>query len=215
MFMHTQGSGSKTALLIHGMASSSRSWEKLSTDLVERDFTIYTPDLPGHGQGIRDLTKYSVEAWKEMLDEKIDTADLLVGHSIGGLLALMVKSRLKPQATVLIDPMLHFPTGVIGDLSRHFFGTSRARAKSTAQHNWDKASVSALFRPKHVPKPSDDTLIVRPPKSFVSPMRLMKQLPNTEIVTLPKSNHNLHLFNYPEFFAVMRDFAERRGVFTA
>lgn len=215
MFMHTQGSGSKTALLLHGMASSSKTWQPLANDLLERDFTVHAPDLPGHGQGTRDISLYSVEAWRDMLSTSIGKVDLLVGHSIGGLLALVSKTRLNPQATVLIDPLLHFPPGIFGDISRRFFNLSQIVVKAPVEHNWDITSARALLRPRNLPKPSEDTLIVRPANSFVSPNKLMKKLSGVEIVTIPRSSHNLHLQNYPVFFQALSGFAQKRGVFAA
>jgi len=215
MFMHTIGDGSKKALLIHGMASSHHTWDRLFEDLKKRDFTIYAPDLPGHGNGSHDdVSKYSVERWREMILERISSVDLLVGHSIGGLLSLQVRSDLRPQATVLADPMLHFPKGVWGKISREVFSFSQFLNNAELKHNWDKSSAVALLPGKKVPKPGNDTLIIRTDKSFVAPKSLTKSLSETEIVTLKKSTHNLHLDTYPQFFESMRDFAIRRGVFS-
>lgn len=216
MFMHKAGDGSKTALLIHGMASSSATWDKLRDDLVKRDFTVYAPDLPGHGEAERaTAATYTLDSWKNLLLDQVESVDLLVGHSIGGLLALMVKGELKPQATVLEDPMLHFPKGFIGRLSREFFSVTQLIQNAPLLHNWDKGSALMLLTPHSIPKPREDTLIVRAPRSFVAPRGLMKSLDKTEIFTMPKANHNIHRDFYDKFFEVMRDFVVRRGLFTS
>lgn len=213
MKLYTHGSGSKVALLLHGMASSSQSWRALVNDLLQHDYTVHTPDLPGHGEAQRGRSFYTVEKWETMLLDKVERADLVVGHSIGGLLALKARRSLHALKTVAIDPLLRFPTGPLKFITQEIFGiqeagfgTRRARL-SIDPLSWDRTAVRALVSPRGIPMPDENVLIVRPRNSFVSPLALMNKAPNMKVVTLQNVGHNLHHQDYPRFFKELSGFA--------
>ncbi len=84
------GSG-PTLMLLHGLGTSSETWGPTIRALVDR-FTVYAPDLPGHGQSSGAPLRGSVEPLVKALDEfceeqGIETA-AGVGHSLGGLVAV-------------------------------------------------------------------------------------------------------------------------------
>jgi pimeloyl-ACP methyl ester carboxylesterase len=209
--LYTHGTGSKVALLLHGMASSSQSWRALVNDLLEHDYTVHTPDLPGHGDAARDRTFYSIEKWETMLLEQVERVDLLVGHSIGGLLALKTRCKLKAAKTVAIDPVLRFPTGPLRFISQQVFGIQEAglpkRALTPDLSLWDRTSVRALMSPKYIPMPDHSVLLVRPRNSFVSPLVLLNRAPTMKVVTMKKVGHDLHHQDYPRFFKELKSFA--------
>src|ERR1700716_2929812 len=82
------GEGSGPALiLLHGVASSSRTWRQVIPRLAQR-FTVVAPDLLGHGASAKLRGDYSLGARASglrdlMLALGIDRATL-VGHSLGG-----------------------------------------------------------------------------------------------------------------------------------
>jgi len=107
-----QGEGAPV-VLIHGVAASIFDWVDLSPDLVGAGYAVYALDLLGHGKSIKpkDLKEYHVDrvfdhfdAWLRSLE--LDAPPVLVGHSLGGYLAMeyALRSPEKVRALVLVDP---------------------------------------------------------------------------------------------------------------
>lgn len=80
-------------LLIHGMAGSSRAWVPVIGPLAAK-YRVIAPDLLGHGRSDKPRTDYSLGAFavwiRDLLDELDIPAATLVGHSLGGGIALQV-----------------------------------------------------------------------------------------------------------------------------
>lgn len=80
-------------LLIHGVAGSSLAWVPLFEHLTGR-YRIIAPDLLGHGQSDKPRTDYSLAAFAVFLRDFLDALDIpaatLVGHSLGGGIALQL-----------------------------------------------------------------------------------------------------------------------------
>ena len=89
-------------VLIHGFCETSRMWtdfaEKLSTD-----FRVICPDLPGIGDSPISSDQITLEEVAVLLEEWLDSnniqAPIVIGHSLGGYVALalleLMGSRLK------------------------------------------------------------------------------------------------------------------------
>lgn len=71
-------------LAIHGNGQSNKIW-----DAFKQLSDFITPDLPGHGQGPR-LEKYSLEIHAEYIASLIGEPVHLIGHSMGGHVAIRV-----------------------------------------------------------------------------------------------------------------------------
>jgi len=87
---YAAGSG-PALILVHGVASSSRTWRRVIPRLAER-FTVVAPDLLGHGASPKLRGDYSLGAHASgirdlMVALGIDRATL-VGHSLGGGVAM-------------------------------------------------------------------------------------------------------------------------------
>jgi pimeloyl-ACP methyl ester carboxylesterase len=87
---YAAGSG-PALILVHGVASSSRTWRQVIPRLAER-FTVVAPDLLGHGASAKLRGDYSLGAHASgirdlMVALGIDRATL-VGHSLGGGVAM-------------------------------------------------------------------------------------------------------------------------------
>jgi pimeloyl-ACP methyl ester carboxylesterase len=78
-------------LLIHGMAGSSATWRALLPQLSKR-YRVVAPDLLGHGESAKPRGDYSLGAFavwlRDFLDELGVTRATVVGHSLGGGVAM-------------------------------------------------------------------------------------------------------------------------------
>jgi pimeloyl-ACP methyl ester carboxylesterase len=124
------GSGGPLALLIHGVTSSSRTWWRVAPELVRRGYRVLAIDLRGHGASpgmgeglaLGDLTADVLETLRA--DGTYDdgregrdgqaTVDLVVGHSLGALVALDLLGRVPGLARRLVLEEPPGSTGVDG-----------------------------------------------------------------------------------------------------
>ncbi len=78
-------------VLIHGITSSSATWEGVALSLAERH-TVLAPDLLGHGQSAKPRGDYSMGAFASGIRDLIVSLELgpatIVGHSLGGGVAM-------------------------------------------------------------------------------------------------------------------------------
>jgi pimeloyl-ACP methyl ester carboxylesterase len=94
------------AVLVHGVTSSSRTWWRVGPALAERGYRVLAVDLRGHGASSR--TEAAGLSLADLADDLVETVgeatagssgvpdppvDLLVGHSLGALVALEVVGR--------------------------------------------------------------------------------------------------------------------------
>jgi pimeloyl-ACP methyl ester carboxylesterase len=91
--LHTVRRGSGAPIVfVHGLGTSAATWERCM-DLLEDRFTVVAVDLLGHGGSPvpEDPAEYTRDRALVDLDEVLATLDgraVLVGHSLGGYLAL-------------------------------------------------------------------------------------------------------------------------------
>ena len=80
-------------VLVHGLAYSWLTWAANMPALAQH-FTVYAPDLPGHGDSDRPRIAYDMDLGVRLLGrflERLETPPVtLIGHSLGGALALKV-----------------------------------------------------------------------------------------------------------------------------
>jgi pimeloyl-ACP methyl ester carboxylesterase len=88
----TEGGGAvhrPLALLVHGVTSSSRTWWRVGPALVERGYRVLAVDLRGHGSSPRVAAGLSAADLAADVAETVKgPVELLVGHSLGALVAL-------------------------------------------------------------------------------------------------------------------------------
>lgn len=98
------GEGKKTAVFIPGFASSGDVWAETVSDL-QQDYTCYVLTMPGFA-GTPAEEAPSFESWKNQIAAYIKSEGLdkpvLVGHSMGGGLALAVAADYPEIASKLI-----------------------------------------------------------------------------------------------------------------
>jgi pimeloyl-ACP methyl ester carboxylesterase len=80
-------------VLLHGITSSSASWESVLPGLAER-FTILAPDLLGHGQSDKPAGDYSLGSHACLVRDLMLALDIgpatIAGHSLGGGIAMQL-----------------------------------------------------------------------------------------------------------------------------
>ncbi len=146
--VHVSGTGTRTAILIHGIMSDHRAWHRVSDELQEKGFRIIAVDLAGHGGSPRSR-HYSPHAWADDVVETVapllsSPPDLVMGHSLGALVASMVGDRLAPRAAVYVDPAFAFPRGARGVIMKLLFAVApRPRRSALVRWNpkWSAADV--------------------------------------------------------------------------
>jgi pimeloyl-ACP methyl ester carboxylesterase len=85
----------RRALLLHGMSSSSATWWAMAPALTRAGWTVLAPDLRGHGAGPAVDGELTAGAMARDLEPALAGAplDLVVGHSLGALVALELLAR--------------------------------------------------------------------------------------------------------------------------
>jgi pimeloyl-ACP methyl ester carboxylesterase len=83
------------AVLVHGVTSSSRTWWRVGPALAGRGYRVLAVDLRGHGASPRTVAGLSAADLAADVAETVeDPVELLVGHSLGALVALeLVRAR--------------------------------------------------------------------------------------------------------------------------
>lgn len=95
-------------LLVHGITSSSRTWEAVIDGLAAHH-TVIAPDLPGHGNSDKPRGDYSLGAYASALRDLLVVLGIptvtLVGHSLGGGIAMTFSYQFpeRVQRLVLVD----------------------------------------------------------------------------------------------------------------
>ena len=104
----TGGSG-PLLVLIHGITSTSATWDRVLPRLARR-YTVLAPDLLGHGRSDKLRGDYSVGAHantvRDLLDALGHRSATFVGHSLGGGVALQLAYQYpeRVERLVLVAP---------------------------------------------------------------------------------------------------------------
>ncbi|WP_255945302.1 alpha/beta fold hydrolase [Streptomyces odontomachi] len=103
LHVRTWGNGRRTALLVHGLASDSGTWEAVAPGLVQLGYRVLAPDLRGHGRSPRGY--YSPQALADDLVHTLPAgADLALGHSVGAAVLTLAAQRLAAARLVYAEP---------------------------------------------------------------------------------------------------------------
>lgn len=97
--------GEKTVLLMHGYLETLYVWDDFTTPLLPK-LRIISIDLPGHGLSGSHMTNNSIEFSSEIAKEVLDICKVetacIVGHSMGGYIAIEAVKRYPKRFTSLV-----------------------------------------------------------------------------------------------------------------
>jgi len=110
--VEVKGKGKKSVppvLFVHGAWHGAWCWKPLMDALAEKGFTSYAWDLPGHGtresEGVVGLGIMDYVAELEsVIDELALSRPIVIGHSMGGIIAQKFLEKNEARALILIAP---------------------------------------------------------------------------------------------------------------
>ena len=228
--VHETGTGPRTAVLVHGIMSDHRAWHRVSRELVEQGFRVVAVDLAGHGSSPRSR-RYSPKAWADDVVETLQPLltrrpDLIMGHSLGALVASMVGDRLAPRAAVYVDPAFAFPGGVRGVVMKLLFAIAPRPRRSALVHwnpkwsaadvdielatlrDWDKRTILGLANTRPLVPPVRlvaPTLVVLAEKSLLITDTVAARLrgQGMTVETVPGTGHTVFRDEHARFMDVV------------
>jgi pimeloyl-ACP methyl ester carboxylesterase len=105
---YRQGGSGPVVVLVHGITSSSATWERVMPHLADH-FTVIAPDLAGHGESAKPRGDYSLGAHASSLRDLLlalgHERATFVGHSLGGGIAMQFSYQFpeRCERLVLVD----------------------------------------------------------------------------------------------------------------
>ncbi|WP_111767069.1 alpha/beta hydrolase [Nakamurella deserti] len=140
-----------TVVAVHGVTASHRCWSMVADRLPQ--VRIVAPDLRGRGRSAGLPGPYGMAGHADDIAAVLDALEVptatVVGHSMGGFVAVALRSRHRARvpAVVLVDGGLPLPPGPPGltddERSTALLGPAKARLTMTFP---DRASYRDFFR---------------------------------------------------------------------
>lgn len=199
-------------VLLHGMRNSGLGWRAVADDFAETH-RVYIPDLRGHGASAQP-GEYSFESMRDDVRGFLEALGLgsvvLVGHSLGGTIALLVAEQYPERVRRLIledsapptpgRPPLPTPIRPEGELGYDWAMVEAVIAQlDDADPRWTERAgeVGAA------------TLVLAGGPSSHVPQHLVtglaERIPDCVLKTIP-AGHLIHRDSPAEFVAAVREF---------
>lgn len=112
----THPRGRATAVVLHGLAANARLMQTLGMALHEGGLDVYLIDLPGHGDNREPFSYERAEQCTALLIEQLEkegrlraSETVLVGHSMGGSIAIRLADRFPAAATIALGTSMMMP----------------------------------------------------------------------------------------------------------
>jgi pimeloyl-ACP methyl ester carboxylesterase len=107
-------------VLIHGMWCTGASWKRVVDILTPRGYVCHAPSLPAHDDATAQPLQVRRKSLRDYLqfleqfiaEQQFDRPPILIGHSMGGLLAQQLATRVDALALALLTPAA--PAGING-----------------------------------------------------------------------------------------------------
>ena len=94
-------------VLVHGSWGASWMWNMHIPFLNEKGWDVYALDLRGHGQGEGELAGATMQDYvddvRQIVEENNLENPIVIGHSMGGLVALMYGAQFGALSVISID----------------------------------------------------------------------------------------------------------------
>lgn len=98
-----QGEARGSVALLHGVMALAETWWRIGPALAKGGWRVAAVDLPGHGGDVRRDGALGLDALVDGVAERLDSpVDLLVGHSLGAIVALGLLGRDPGAARALV-----------------------------------------------------------------------------------------------------------------
>jgi pimeloyl-ACP methyl ester carboxylesterase len=111
-----EGTPRGAVVLVHGVCMSGKVWGRWAERLASRGVELWCPDLRGHGEseGRENVGSFHVEDYVADVERVIEasSAQAIVGHDMGGLVAQLVATRRELRGMVLVNTVA--PRGLSG-----------------------------------------------------------------------------------------------------
>ena len=202
MQLNTVQSGSGPAIvLLHGLGKTAHTWDAVAERIADR-FTIIAIDLPGHGDSPcpDDADVFTRDAALADLDEVLASVEgraVLVGHSLGGYLAL-AHAATRPASTrgiVILntgpgfrDPKKREAWNERSQRNAHRFGLPERVAALNLQDDSVVMDREAdIATPTLILAGGDDL-----PEYAGAGQYLERKMPNARLVVLEGGGHSMH-----------------------
>lgn len=99
-------------VFIHGMWCTGANWARMRAMMEARGYHCHAPTLPAHEPGPRQAAEVGALSLRDYLAfledyvarQNFSQPPILIGHSMGGLLAQQLAAKIQPLALVLITP---------------------------------------------------------------------------------------------------------------
>lgn len=137
LYVNTVGHGPDLVLL-HGWAMHGGVFDEL-IDALSADYRVHNIDLPGHGRSTSEFPSGGLPELTNLVLPVIPDHALVLGWSLGGLLALKLAQVKSPRALVLVNSSPRFvtntqwPHGMAPEVFAQFFARLQQNMDGTVQ----------------------------------------------------------------------------------
>ena len=188
-------------LFLHGMGTSAATWQRGMELLADR-FAVIAPDLLGHGASPvpDDPAEYTRDRTLVDLDDiiaELDARPVLVGHSLGGYLALAYAATRPDAARGVV--VLNTGPGYRDDVKREewnarsrrnahsFGGPEQGTTKNLQEDSVVMDRLAEMTTPTLVLAGSDDR-----PEYTGAGQYLERKMPDARLVVVDGGGHSMH-----------------------
>ena len=168
-------------LLLHGFGSSPTDFWQVYPLFDDKGLTIYAPLLAGHGTSPLDLKETTYQDWIQSADDAYLELEgsghevIIIGNSLGSLLALQLSMEHDPKEVILINPPITLKSKLLRVLpiiglfedyhpTRLFSENDETPEFAVKYHNYPIQSISELMSIRDETRKNlyrvDDPLIV-------------------------------------------------------